>query len=193
MIDSFFFCWGSVLQIWKLIAHRFTNNPCYMGQSDISLRPPTAVAATTAYLYDAELFVSRGVVLILNITSAEMCASYTDREKEAREGLREAAKTKREGSYDRNHRFAFFNGFKHPLHQPLPDFSFTPCRLSLRHKETFVHAFTSPFHVRSERMRLGMRFYPMRFSTFLKAFASFPVLLWYRVLFYGFHSWKFLN
>ncbi|XP_018340182.1 PREDICTED: uncharacterized protein LOC108747289 [Trachymyrmex septentrionalis] len=107
-----------------------------MGQSDISLRPPTAVAATTAYLYDAGLFVSRGVVLVLNITSAEMCASYADREKEAREGPREVAKTKREGSYDRNHRFAFFSGFKHPLHQPLPDFSFTPCRLSLRHKET---------------------------------------------------------
>lgn len=45
------------------------------------------MATTTAYLY-VGLFVSRGVVLVLNITSAEMCASYADREKEDRERQR---------------------------------------------------------------------------------------------------------
>lgn len=49
-------------------------------------------------------------------------------------GPREAAETKREGSHDRNHRLAFFS-FKHPLHQPPPDLSSIPCRLSSRSKE----------------------------------------------------------
>ncbi|XP_012542380.1 uncharacterized protein LOC105840133 [Monomorium pharaonis] len=95
-----------------------------MGQSarDIGLRPPTAMATTTAYLYGAELFVSRGVVLVLNITSAEMCAFHADREEEDRE--RRRRRSAREATTGTT-ASAFFSGFKHPLHQPLPDLSFT--------------------------------------------------------------------
>lgn len=73
------------------ITRRFTNNQSELNGSkrrDIGLRPPAAVATTTAYLYGVGLFVSRGVVPVLNITSAEMCASYADREKEDRERQR---------------------------------------------------------------------------------------------------------
>lgn len=131
------------------------------------------------YLYGVGLFVSCGVVLVLNITSAEMCASYADREKEDREGPREAAvaETKREGSHDRNHRLAFFS-FKHPLHQPPPDLSFTPCRLSSRSKERSWYTFISPFHVGSERMHLGcVSIRGFFFLTLFKVSAPFPVLL----------------
>lgn len=83
---------------------------------------------------------------------------------------REAAETKREGSHGRNHRLAFFS-FKHPLHQPPPDLSFTPCRLSSRPMERSCTRSFPPFHVGSERMR----FY-LRFSLF-KVSAPFPVLL----------------
>jgi len=105
--DTFFFSRGPVLQTGKrlLIVSQIIN-PSYVGQN-ARYRFMTAMATTTTYLYDVGLFVSRGVVLILNITSAEMCASYADREKEAREGPREATETKREGSHDRNHRLAF--------------------------------------------------------------------------------------
>jgi hypothetical protein len=44
------------------------------------------VATTTAYLYGVGLFVSRGVVPVLNITSAEMCASYADRRERGSRG-----------------------------------------------------------------------------------------------------------
>lgn len=119
------------------------------------------------------------MVLVLNITSAVMCASYADREKEDREGPRETtvAGTERERSHDRNHRLAFFSGFKHPLHQPPPDLSFTPCRLSSRSKERARARVHFPFSRRKRKDVSRMRFYPGFSLTLLKVSARFPVLL----------------
>lgn len=100
--DSFSFRRELLLQTGKrsLVVSQIIN-PSYVGQSAryIGLRPPTAVATTTAYLYGIGLFVSRGVVPVLNITSAEMCVPPTltekgglarDRERRRRRSAREA-------------------------------------------------------------------------------------------------------
>lgn len=73
---------------------RFTNNQFKLcgSKRDIGLRPPNRdMATTTAYLYGAELFVSRmGGDSVLNITSAEMCflRGCADRVKKDREKRR---------------------------------------------------------------------------------------------------------
>ncbi|XP_011638226.1 uncharacterized protein LOC105427931 [Pogonomyrmex barbatus] len=85
----------------------------------------------------------------------------TEKRRIAQEAV--AAGTKSEGSHDRNHRLAFFSGFKHPLHQPPPDLSSLPPAASARaQRNSRVRAFISPFYIGSERMRLG--FLPAVFS-----------------------------
>lgn len=110
-------------------------------------------ATTTAYLYGA--FCQRRGGSVLNITSAEVLPTRCgDREKEDRENRERWRRRRRrrdeEGSQDRNHRLAFFSGFKHPLHQPPPDrLPLPPAALARAQRDVraLAHAFISPFRI----------------------------------------------
>lgn len=117
---------------------------------------------------------------VLNITSAEVLPTRCgDREEEDRENRKRRRRRPRdeEGSQDRNHRLAFFSGFKHPLHQPPPDRPRLYPLPPWAQRDVRARAF--PLSV-SQRMH-RMRFYPRPPSTLSEDSVRFPALLCHRV------------
>lgn len=142
---------GRVLETGKNADH-FTNNQsdlCRSKRGDIGLRPPTAIATTTAptlSIYTTPGFLSvAGWLCPKHHIRRNVCFFLADRGKEDREGpggTAAAAAAAAATTTKRSEReattgttaSAFFSGFKHPLHQPPPDLPFTPCRLISRSK-----------------------------------------------------------